>query len=96
MTDPTVPSAVKWPPGLTPGRGATVRKRCREPRFQEWLAMREGLWLADKNAVAGMSRIDALSATRTTLKPSTQTKTKTPGRFKVGHVSKPAFSSPRP
>jgi hypothetical protein len=62
-----------------------------DPKFQEWLAMREGLWLADKNAVAGMSRIDPLPATQTTLKPSTPTKSKTPGRFNVGHVSKPAF-----
>jgi hypothetical protein len=59
--------------------------------FNEFKRMREGLWLADKNAVAGMSRIDPLAATQTTLKPSTQTKSKTPGRFKVGHVSKPAF-----
>jgi hypothetical protein len=47
--------------------------------------------LADKNAVPGMSRIDPLAATQTTLKPSNQTKSKTPSRFKVGHVSKPAF-----
>ena len=53
--------------------------------------MREGLWLADKNAVAGMSRIDPLAGTKSTLKQSTQTKSKTPGRFEVGHVSKPAF-----
>lgn len=61
------------------------------PKFQEWLAMREGLWLADKNAVPGMSRIDPLTANQTTLKRPTQTKSKTPGRFNVGQVSKPAF-----
>jgi hypothetical protein len=61
------------------------------PKFKEWLEMREGLWLADKNAVAGMSRIDPLSAPKTKLKPLAHTKSKTPGRFKVGHVSKPAF-----
>jgi hypothetical protein len=28
--------------------------------FQEWLAMREGLWLNDKNAVIGLSRLNPL------------------------------------
>ncbi len=28
--------------------------------FHEWLAMREGLWLNDKNAVIGMSRLNPL------------------------------------
>jgi hypothetical protein len=28
--------------------------------FNEWLAMREGLWLNDKNAVIGMSRLNPL------------------------------------
>jgi hypothetical protein len=61
------------------------------PKFQEWLAMREGLWLADKNAVVGMSRIDPLSATQSTPKPPVQMKSKRPGRFNVGQVSKLAF-----
>jgi len=61
------------------------------PKFEQWPAMREGLWLADKNAVAGMSRIDPLRATQTKLKTPVQMKSKTPCRFKVGQVSKPAF-----
>jgi hypothetical protein len=28
--------------------------------FHEWLAMREGLWLNDKNAVIGLSRLNPL------------------------------------
>jgi hypothetical protein len=28
--------------------------------IHEWLAMREGLWLNDKNAVIGMSRLNPL------------------------------------
>ena len=28
--------------------------------FQEWLAVREGLWLNDKNAVIGLSRLNPL------------------------------------
>ena len=28
--------------------------------FHEWLAMREGLWLNDKNAVIGLSRVNPL------------------------------------
>jgi len=61
------------------------------PKFTEWLALREGLWLADKNAVPGMSRIDPLAAKQNTLKPPGLTKSKIPGRFKVGQVSKTAF-----
>lgn len=28
--------------------------------FQEWLAVREGLWLNDKNTVIGLSRLNPL------------------------------------
>jgi hypothetical protein len=66
------------------------------PKFEEWLAMREGLWLADTNAVAGMSRIAPVPAKQAKLKMPIQTKSKTPGRFNVGQVSKPAFLRPGP
>jgi hypothetical protein len=36
--------------------------------FQEYLQMREGLWLADKNAVPGMGRINPFPATQSRLK----------------------------
>jgi len=64
------------------------------PKFEEWLAMREGLWLADKNAVPGMSRIDPLPAIKAKLKPPFQTRRKTTDRFKVGQVSNSAFLRP--
>lgn len=48
------------------------------PKFEEWLAMREGLWLADKNAVAGMSRIDPLVATPKARKADAPKRSKTP------------------
>jgi len=61
------------------------------PKFEEWLAMREGLRLADKNAALGMSRIDPLPAMRAKLKSRFQTKPKLIDRFKAGQVSKPSF-----
>ena len=36
--------------------------------FREYVQMREGLWLADKNAVPGMSKLNPFPATQTKLK----------------------------
>ncbi len=36
--------------------------------FDEWRALREGLWLADKNAMPGMSRISPFPTTQAHLK----------------------------
>ena len=37
--------------------------------FREYVQMREGLWLADKNAAPGMSRMNPFPATQARLKP---------------------------
>ncbi|MFN7804679.1 MAG: hypothetical protein ACK5TO_11720 [Planctomycetaceae bacterium] len=54
--------------------------------FQEWLAIREGLWLNDKNAVIGMSNINPLLQKKAKVKPLKLPKAmlgvvKTPKRF---------------
>ena len=35
--------------------------------FSEWRSLREGLWLADKNAMPGMSRINPFPTTQCAL-----------------------------
>ena len=56
--------------------------------FREWLAMREGLWLNDKNAVVGMSNINPLLQKKAKVKPLKLPKAKlgvvkTPKPFKA-------------
>jgi hypothetical protein len=48
-------------------------------------------WLADKNTVAGMSRIDPLPAMKAKLKPPFRTRHETTDRFQIGPGSKSAF-----
>jgi hypothetical protein len=61
---------------------------CSLLKFKEWLAMREGLWLADKNAVAGMSRIDPLAAGPTKAKTVAAKSRMTPRMFQIGRKPK--------
>jgi hypothetical protein len=56
---------------------------CPYPKFEEWLAMREGLWLADKNAVTGMSRLDPLPVKNNKPPVPNPTSRKTTDPFKV-------------
>jgi len=70
------------------------------PTFYEWLALKsEGLWLPDKAAVPGMSRINPFPATQERLKAIAPKKPKPPKPFtptvaKVGSIPKPAFFKP--
>jgi hypothetical protein len=50
--------------------------------FREYLTMREGLWLPDKKAVPGMSRINPFPATQAQLKRIRAKPTPTPKPFK--------------
>lgn len=65
--------------------------------FSEWLALRtEGLWMPDKNAVPGMSKINPFPATQARLKGMTPKKPKAPQPFKptvapVGAIPQPSF-----
>jgi hypothetical protein len=67
------------------------------PTFYEWLALKsEGLWMPDKAAVPGMSRINPFPATQKQLKAILPKKPKAPTPFKatvakVGSIPKPSF-----
>ncbi len=52
--------------------------------FQEYVQLREGLWLADKNAVPSMSRINPFPTTLSRLKPVL-------GKRAVPSPTKPTF-----
>jgi hypothetical protein len=71
------------------------------PTFQEWLSVREGLWLPDKAAIPGMSRLNPFPTTQKHLKAHAPAKPKPPNPFKptiakVGGVAKPLFGAIRP
>ena len=53
------------PPSLKLGSGSL---HTRMMTFSEWRALREGLWLADKNAMQGMSRLNPFPTTQAHLK----------------------------
>jgi hypothetical protein len=64
------------------------------PTFWEWLALREGLWLADKNAIPGMSRMNPFPATQKRFKAITPKRAHKPKPFaptvcKVVDIPKP-------
>jgi hypothetical protein len=58
--------------------------------FHEWLAMREGLWLNDKNAVIGLSRLNPLP------KASAVNKSLAKGPAKVKAMLGVAPATPKP
>jgi hypothetical protein len=63
MTMPDSFSYAKTSPIRTQGRcqeSTALATDTAMKTFHEWLAMREGLWLNDKNAVIGMSRLNPL------------------------------------
>ena len=67
------------------------------PTFHEWLKMRtEGLWLNDKAAIPGMSRINPFPATQERLKKMAPKPVKPlkPPAAPVGQTPKPAFLTP--
>jgi hypothetical protein len=69
--------------------------------FQEWLAIREGLWLNDKNAVIGLSRLNPLpknSAVNKSLAKGAKAKAATPlATFKPWKPAQPVkIVGPKP
>jgi hypothetical protein len=58
--------------------------------FHEWLAMREGLWLNDKNAVIGLSRLNPLP------KNSAVSKSLAKGPAKAKAMPGVAAATPKP
>ena len=46
--------------GESPAGAIDTAMKTQRKNTDEWLAMREGLWLNDKNAVIGMSRLNPL------------------------------------
>ena len=70
------------------------------PKFQEWLAVREGLWMPDKAAVPGLSRLNVTPMTNTQRKRLVSKPVKLPNPFKptvakVGVLPKPSFLTPK-
>ncbi len=65
--------------------------------FSDWLALRtEGLWLPDRNAVPGMSKINPFPATQAQLKGIAPKKPKVPHPLQptvapVGGLPQPSF-----
>jgi hypothetical protein len=57
--------------------------------FHEWLAMRQGLWLNDKNAVIGLSRLNPLPRNSAVNKSLAKKPAKAKAVLGVGATPKP-------